>query len=185
MKIVRRTLGPLLLAAVLAACAATNQVGFTRPDVPPAPADRWTMRNNDGAGNPTLSTATIAWREAVVGSTAGMNLVADCRPGDLGRGIKLSLERDQLPRDAFRGEAINLSAVVRGRSSTIRRESIGTVPFEGFGVDQSGGYLFKPTDRLVRAMQRGSTITISSPAFGDIRFSLNGASKALVELGCV
>jgi len=172
----------LAAALFLTACEATNTVGLTRPDIPPAPADRWTMRFNDGAGNPTLSTANVAWREAVVGSERGMNLVADCRLRETGPGVNLSLE---LPRDRFLGEAVNLTAVVRGRTRVMRRESIGTVPFDGFGVDQSGGYLFKPSDRLVRAMQRGASITFESPGFGDVRFSLNGASRALDELGCV
>lgn len=181
-----RTLWAALAATMLlAACQATNTVGFTRPDIPPAPSDRWTLRYNDGAGNPTLSTADVAWREAVVGSDRGMNLVADCRLRETGPGANLSIERDRLPRDAFLGDAVNLTAVVRGRSKVIRRESIGTVPFDAFGVDQSGGYLFKPSPRLIRAMQRGSQITFSSPGFSTVTFSLNGARRAMDELGCI
>lgn len=175
----------LLMAGVLTACVATNKVGITRPEVPPATADNWTIRYNDGAGNPTLATAEIAWVEAVVGSKAGMNLVADCRGRDTGDGLNVSLERDRLPRDAYLGEAINLTANVRGRTKSIRNVSIGTVPFDGFGVDQSGGYRFKATERMISAMQRGSTITFSGPNVDSIRFSLIGANKALKELGCV
>ena len=175
----------LLAAAILTACVATNKVGITRPEVPPATADRWTIRYNDGAGNPTLATGEIAWVEAVVGSKDGINLVADCRGRKTGTGLNLSLERDRLPRDAFLGDAVNLTARVRGREKTIRRESIGTVPFDGFGVDRSGGYLFKASDRLVRAMRGGSSIVFEGPALDAVRFTLNGSSKALQELGCV
>lgn len=182
---IRLALAGLALAGALGACAATNQAGFTRLDVPPAPADRWTMRYNDGAGNPTLSTANVAWREAVVGSDRGINLVADCRLRETGPGMNLSLERDRLPRDAFLGEAVNLTAEVRRRNRVTRRVSIGTVPFDGFGVDQSGGYLFKAPSRLVDAMRSGTTMTLASPSFDRIRFSLIGSTKALRELGCV
>lgn len=174
----------LLMMSVLTACVATNKAGITRPDVPPATSDRWTIRYNDGAGNPTLSTAEVAWVEAVIGSKAGMNLVADCRLRDTGPGLNLSIERDRLPRDAYLGEAVNLTAVVRGRTKVIRRASIGTVPFDGFGVDQSGGYRFKASERLISALRSGRSITFTGPSMPDVRFTLNGASKALSELGC-
>jgi hypothetical protein len=174
-----------LIAVLMAGCVATNTAGITRPSVPPATADRWTTRYNDGAGNPTLATANIAWVEAVIGSNAGMNLVADCRLRDAGPGMNLSLERDRLPRDAFLGEAVNLSVRVISGNRTIRRESVGTVPFDGFGVDQSGGYRFKPSDRLIRAMRNGSVVILEGPTLPQVRFSLNGSGKLIRDLGCV